>query len=116
MWPTHSQAYRYVWQNGVWSEPLNVAENISGWGNPVYVGAASNTPLIRYVYNDNWVLKTRTETNGVLNAAQTMVNYLTTRGYSNASPLAYFTDANGGLHMIVSGEKNGAAGVYYVRP
>ena len=116
MWPTHSQAYRYVWQNGVWSEPLNVAENVSGVGSPVYVGAASNTPLVRYVYSDNWVLKTRTETNGVLNAAQTMVNYLTTRGYSNASPLAYFTDANGGLHMIVSGEKNGAAGVYYVRP
>ncbi|MCJ7837908.1 MAG: hypothetical protein MUP61_01670, partial [Burkholderiales bacterium] len=115
MWPGHSRVYRYVWKDGVWSEPLNVAENTSGWGVPYYVGAAANTPLIRYVYNDNWVLKTRTETNGVLSAAQTIADYLSARGYSG-SPTAYFTDAAGELHMIISGEKDGMAGFYYVQP
>jgi hypothetical protein len=32
------------------------------------------------------------------------------------SPVAYFTDAAGALHMIVSGEKDGVAGFYYVEP
>ncbi len=115
MWPGHSLAYRYVWKDGVWSEPLNVAENASGWATPYYVGAATNTPLIRYVYGDNDVMKMRTETNGVLGAAQTVAAYLTAHGYSG-SPLAYFTDAAGNLHMIVSGEKDGVSGFYYVQP
>ena len=94
---------------------LSVAGNTSGWATPGYVGAAKNTPLIRYIYSDNYVLKMRTETNGVLGAAQTVATYLAARGYSG-SPLAYFTDDVGNLHMVVSGEKNGVAGFYYVRP
>ena len=82
---------------------------------PFYVGAARNTPLIRYVYTNNGVLKTRTETNGVLGSAQNVADYLSARGYTG-SPLAYFTDAVGGLHMVVKGEKNGVAGFYYVKP
>ncbi len=115
MWPGHSRAYRYVWENGAWLEPLNVAENTSGWGVPVYVGAAANTSLIRYVYSDNFVLKTRTETGGVLGNAQNVADYLSARGYSG-SPVAYFTDAAGNLHMVVSGEKEGVTGFYYVHP
>jgi len=61
-------------------------------------------PLIRYVYSDNCVLKTRTETNGVLGPAQTIADYMSARGYTNAGfPLAHFTDAGGGLHIIVKG-------------
>ncbi|HQE94041.1 MAG TPA: Ig-like domain-containing protein [Anaerolineae bacterium] len=117
MWPGHSLVYRYVWKDGAWSEPLDVAENTSGWGVPYYVGAATDTPLIRYVYNDNDVLTMRTETNGVLAPAQNLADYLTTRGYTmTGNPLAYFTDAAGGLHMIIVGEKNGVAGFYYVKP
>ncbi len=115
MWPEHSLVYRYVWKDGAWSEPLSVAENTSGWASPGYVGAATNTPLIRYIYSDNYVLKMRTETDGVLGPAQTVADYLSARGYSG-SPLAYFTDAAGELHMIISGEKNGTAGFYYVKP
>jgi hypothetical protein len=114
MWPGHSRIYRYVWKDGAWSDPLSVAGNTSGWASPGYVGAATNIPLIRYIYNDNYVLKMRTETNGVLGAAQTLAAYLAARGYSG-SPLAYFTDAAGGLHVVVSGQKDGAAGFYYVK-
>ncbi|MBN2005608.1 MAG: Ig-like domain-containing protein [Anaerolineae bacterium] len=114
MWPGHSRAYRYVW-NGAWSEPLSVAENTTGWASPVYVGAATNASLIRYVYNDAYVLKTRTETNGVLSAPQPVADYLTVRGY-NGTPVAYFTDAMGGLHMVISGEKESVTGFYYVHP
>ncbi len=115
MWPGHSRAYRYIWKDGAWSEPLSVAENTSERASPSYVGAATDTPLIRYVYSDNYVLKMRTETNGVLGAAQTIADYLSARGYTG-TPLAYFTDAAGGLYMIVSGEKNGVASFYYVQP
>jgi hypothetical protein len=115
MWPGHSLAYRYIWKDGVWSEPLDVAENASGWGVPYYVGAATDTPLIRYVYNDNYVLTMRTEINGVLGPEQTIANYLSARDYTG-SPLAYFTDAAGDLHMVISGEKSGVAGFYYVEP
>jgi len=82
---------------------------------PVYVGAATDTPLIRYVYSDDWVLKTRTETNGVLSATQTVVDYLSARGYSG-TPLAYLADAAGDLHLVISGEKDGVTGFYYVQP
>ena len=48
---------------------------------------------------------------------QPVANYLSARGYTNTgSPLAYFTDAAGGLHMVVFGEKDGVAGFYYVQP
>ena len=119
MWPGHSLVYRYVWKDGAWSESLEVTGNISGsgWGVPYYVGAAADTPLIRYVYNDNYVLTMRTETNGVLGPEQTVASYLSARGYTvTGSPLAYFTDATGDLHMVISGEKNGVAGFYYVQP
>ncbi len=115
MYPGYSRAYRYIWKDGVWSEPLNVAENTSGLGIPYYIGAATDTPLIRYVYGDNAGLKTRTETDGVLSPAQTIADYMAARGYTG-SPGAYFTDAAGGLHMIIVGEKNGVAGFYYVKP
>jgi hypothetical protein len=115
MWPGHSRVYRYVWADGVWSTFLDVAGNASGWGIPVYVGAATNTPLVRYIYKDNDVLKMRTETAGVLGPIQTVASYLTARGYTG-SPVAYFTDAAGDLHMIVSGEKDSVPGFYYVQP
>jgi hypothetical protein len=71
--------------------------------------------LIRYVYSNDGVLMMRTETDGVLGPAQIVADYLSARGYSG-SPAAYFTDAAGDLHMIISGEKNGTAGFYYVKP
>ena len=46
---------------------------------------------------------------------QTIADYLDERGYSGA-PLAYFTDAAGGLHIVISGEKDGVEGFYYVQP
>ncbi len=117
MWPGHSRIYRYVWKDGVWSTWLSVAENTAGWGVPYHVGAATDTPLIRYVYSDNWELKTRAETDGVLGPAQTIADYLSTRGYTNAGfPLAYFTDAAGELHLVISGEQDGVEGFYYVQP
>jgi len=59
----------------------------------------------------------RTETNGVLGPEQSVPAYLSARGYTMTGfPLAYFTDAAGGLHMVISGEKNGVAGFYYVKP
>ncbi len=115
MYPEHSRVYRYVWKDGVWSDWLDVAGNTSGWGVPFYVGAATDTPLIRYIYTDNWVLKTRTETNGVLSPAQTVADYLSARGYSGSAK-AYFTDATGELHLIISGKKDGVAGFYYMKP
>ena len=117
MWPGHSQPYRYLWQDGEWSPPLNVAENSSGWSSPVHVGAASSTPLIRCVYRENGILKTRTESGGQLQTAQTIANYLAARGYTAVeSPVAYFTGANGGLHLLVRAQWNGVTDVYYVRP
>jgi len=115
MWPGYTLAYRYLWKNGAWSEPLNVAENASGWAAPYYVGAATDTPVIRYVYGDSAGMKTRTETGGVLSPAQLIADYLSARGYTGA-PGAYFTDAAGGLHMLIVGEKDGVAGFYYVKP
>jgi len=115
MWPGHTRSYRYIWKNGAWSGPLSVAENLSGISAPQHVGGAVNSALIRYVYTKNYVLTTRTETNGVLGPEQTIGNYLSTRGYI-ASALAYFTGADGGLHLLVQGEKDGVPGFYYVRP
>jgi len=115
MWPGYSLAYRYIWKNGVWSEPLNIAENTSGWAAPYYIGAATDAPVIRYVYSDSAGMKTRTETDGVLGPVQTIADYLAARGYTG-SPGAYFTDAAGGLHMVIVGEKDGVAGFYYVKP
>ncbi|HOT92684.1 MAG TPA: Ig-like domain-containing protein [Anaerolineae bacterium] len=115
MWPGYSLAYRYIWKNGVWSEPLNIAENTSGWAAPYYIGAATDAPVIRYVYSDSAGIKTRTETDGVLGPVQTIADYLAARGYTG-SPGAYFTDAAGGLHMVIVGEKDGVAGFYYVKP
>ncbi len=122
MWPgfdPHSRAYRYVWKDGAWTGPLSIAGNTSGRAYPVHAGAAKDTPLIRYVYRDDGVRMTRTETTGVLSAAQTVDAYLNLsgRGYeSSPKAYAYFTDARGDLHMIISGEKNGVAGFYYVQP
>jgi hypothetical protein len=113
--PSHSLPYRYIWKNGAWSEQLNVSENATGLSRPFYVGAAQNTPLIRYVYTANWALTMRTETNGVLGLEQTVASYLSDRGYTG-SPAAYFTDADGGLHMVISGQKSSVAGFYYVKP
>ncbi len=115
MWPGHSRIYRYLWQDGAWSEPVSVAGNTSGWAGPAYVGAAEDTSLIRYIYSDNYVLKMRTETNGALSTAQPVADYLAARGYTG-SPLAYFTHRAGNLHMAVAGEKESVPGFYYVRP
>jgi hypothetical protein len=49
MGPGHSLAYRYLWKDGAWSEPLDVAQNTSGWATPWYVGAATDQSLIYYV-------------------------------------------------------------------
>lgn len=123
MFPGYSVAYRYVWENETWSDPISVAQNTDGYVNPLHIGAATDTPLIRYVYNENWELKTRTETNGVLGPVENLADYLSARGYSVApetrlpdAVLAYFTDAAGDLHLILNGEKNGVSGFYYVQP
>lgn len=114
MWPGHSRAYRYIWENGAWSGPLDVAQNASGWGTPVYVGVA-DSDQITYVYSNAGILTYRTETNGSLGAAHTIAGYLSARGY-NGTPKAYFTDSAGGLHMAIVGEKSGTPGFYYVKP
>jgi hypothetical protein len=123
MWPGYSVGYRYVWENGTWSDPINVAQNAAGYVRPIYIGAATHTPLIRYVYNQDWTLKMRTETNGVLGSVVDLAEYLSARGYSGApgmhlpdAVLGYFTDAAGNLHLVLNGEKNGVAGFYYVSP
>jgi len=115
MWPGHARVYRYLWQDGAWSGPLDVAQNSSGWAGLAYVGAATDQALIRYVYTDGGVTKMRTEVNGVLGAPEALADYLTTRGYSG-TPAAYFTDSAGDLHSVVIGEKDGVSGFYYVRP
>jgi hypothetical protein len=121
MWPgfsPHSRAYRYIWKDGAWTGPLSIAGNTTGRAYPVHVGAA-DAPLIRYVYRDDGVRMTRTETDGVLGVAQTVDAYLdlSGRGYeSSPRAHAYYTDAAGDLHMIISGEKNGVPGFYYVFP
>ncbi|MGD9099136.1 MAG: Ig-like domain-containing protein, partial [Anaerolineae bacterium] len=112
MWPGHSRVYRYLWQDGVWSEPLDVAQNTDGWASPRYVGAAADQALIYYVYNQDG-LYFRTESDGVLSAPQSMANYLAVRGYTG-SPLAFFVAE--GLHVVVSGTKDGGEGFYYVQP
>ena len=116
MWPGYTLTYRYLWQDGAWTGPLSVAENDSDVVSaPVYVGGASSSALIRYVYTDAWVLKTRTELNGVLGAPVSIGDYLAARGVTG-TPLGYFTDAVGGLHLVLVGEKAGVAGFYYVKP
>jgi hypothetical protein len=115
MWPGRSRADRYLWQDGTWSGPLDVSQNTSGWGVPVYVGAAADQPLIHYVYSDDWVLKMRTETGGVLSTPQTVADYLAGQGY-NGTPAAYFVDRAGAMHMVVVGQQGGVEGFYYVRP
>jgi hypothetical protein len=57
----------------------------------------------------------RTETNGVLNAVQPLADYLSAGGYTG-TPLGYFTDHSGNLHMAIVGNKNEMAGFYYVAP
>jgi len=116
MWPGHSRVYRYVWENGAWAGPLEVSENTSGWANAWYIGAASDQPLVHYIYrSDDDTFYVRTETNGALSAAQSLTDDLATRGYTG-TPVAFFVDHAGGLHMMVSGAKDGVAGFYYVHP
>jgi hypothetical protein len=114
MWPGHSRVYRYLWKDGNWSGPLDVAQNTAGWATPWYVGAAADQSLIYYVYYQDGV-NLRTETNGLLSAPQSITDSLATRGYTG-SPLAFFVDRAGSLHMIVSGSKDGVVGFYYVQP
>jgi hypothetical protein len=123
MWPGYSVAYRYVWENETWSDPINVAQNADGYVAPLHIGAATETPLVCYVYSENSELRTRTEINGVLGSVVNLADYLSARGYSVApettfpdAVLAYFTDAAGDLHLILAGEKNGVPGFYYVQP
>lgn len=116
MWPGYSRTYRYLWKDGVWSEPLSVAGNTSGWSSPSYIGAAAQLSKVNYIYTDNWVLKLRNESHGVLSAPQPLADYLFARGYTLPTAWAFFTDAGGGLHLLIQGEKNGAAGFYYVKP
>ncbi len=115
MWPGHSRVYRYVWENGAWAGPLDVAGNTSGWATAWYIGAASDQPLVYYVYRTDAGFYVRTETNGVLSAVQSLTDDLAARGYAG-TPVAFFVDHAGGLHMLVSGDKNGVAGFYYVHP
>ncbi len=115
MWPGHSRVYRYVWENGAWAGPLDVAGNTSGWANVWYIGAASDQPLVYYVYRTDAGFYVRTETNGVLSAARSLTDDLAARGYTG-TPIAFFVDHAGGLHMVVSGAKDGVAGFYYVHP
>ncbi len=35
MWPSHSRVYRYVWQNGSWSAPLDISANTEKYAVPV---------------------------------------------------------------------------------
>ena len=116
MWPGHSLFYRYRWEDGDWSAPLDVAENTSDWAVPVYVGAAADRSLIRYIYNEAGVLKMRSESGGVLGSVQTLADYLAARGYSANSAQAYFVDPRGDLHMLVVAEKDGQSSLYYVAP
>ncbi|MBN2006599.1 MAG: Ig-like domain-containing protein [Anaerolineae bacterium] len=115
MWPGHSRVYRYVWENGAWAGPLDVAENTAGWATAWYVGAASDQPLVTYVYRNGDALYARTESNGVLGAAYNLNNALAARGYTG-TPVAFFVDRAGGLHMLVAGAKDGVEGFYYVHP
>jgi len=115
MYPTHSRVYRYTWQSGTWSAPLDIVQNTSNVAYPIYIGAASDLAKVIYVYNYVSGLQMRAETNGVLGASQTLTSYLSVRGFSG-NPLGYFTDHAGNLHMAVTGTKDGVNGFYYVAP
>ncbi len=115
MYPTHSRVYRYTWQSGSWSAPLDVVQNTANTAYPIYIGAASDLAKVNYVYNYNMNLEMRAETGGSLGAAQTLAAYLSARGFSGA-PQGYFTDHAGKLHMTVVGAKDGVNGFYYVAP
>ena len=115
MYPTHARLYRYTWQSGVWSAPLDVVQNTSNVAYPVYIGAASDVAKVNYIYNYNLTLQMRAETGGGLGASQTLAAYLSARGFSG-SPMGYFTDHAGDLHMTVVGTKDGVDGFYYVAP
>jgi hypothetical protein len=114
MWPGHSRVCRYLWKDGVWSGPLDVAQNTAGWATPSYVGAAADQSLIYYVYYRGGRFL-RTETDGVLGTPQLVTDYPATRGYTG-SALAFFVVHPGNLHMVVSGTKDEVEGFYYVQP
>lgn len=114
MWPGHSRVYRYTWKDGVWSAPLNVAGNTSEWwAVPWFVGAASDSSLVTYVYTLDGELMVRTETDGVLGTAERVADLLAAQGYVG-SVYGFFVDAAGGMHVGLAGSKNGVAGLYYV--
>ena len=115
MWPGHSRVYRYLWKDGTRSGPLDVVGNFDNWAKPVYVGAATDSAQVTYVYSYNSTWYIRTEINGVLGDPQSVEAYLAARGYSGTA-LAFFVDAGGDLYMVVSGAKDGVAGFYYVQP
>ena len=115
MYPTHSRVYRYTWQSGVWSAPLDVVQNTSNSAYPVYIGAASDLTKVIYVYNYNLTLQMRTETGGGLGVTQTLASYLSAHGFSG-TPYGYFVDHAGNFHLTVVGTKDGVAGFYYVAP
>lgn len=115
MWPGHYRTYRYRWENGAWSGPLDVSQNTSGTAVPVYAGAAADRPHTVYLYSLDGSLYQRAESGGVLGAQQPLSAYLAARGYTG-DPLAYFTGPAGELHLLVAGTYNGTSGLFYVRP
>ncbi|MBN1318561.1 MAG: hypothetical protein JXA42_23980 [Anaerolineales bacterium] len=118
MWPGHSRIYRYTWQDGVWTvsdDEFGMLGYTSYWAVPLYVGAATDISLVNYVYSYNEHTYLRTESNGVLGAAQLLSEYLALRGYIGSGH-SFFTGSDGGLHMAIVGSKNGVNGFYYVSP
>ncbi len=111
MWPTHSRVYRYTWEGGVWSEPVDVSGNTEQYATPWYVGAASSQAKVVYYYKQNWANMLRVETDGVLGAPEDLDTYLSGLGY--AGVYAVFVDEAGEVHLLVG--KSGDSGIYYLQ-
>ena len=114
MWPEHSRVYRYVWQDGIWAGPLDVVGNLEQRADPVHLGAATGQARVNYVYLYDWAtLWLRSEVDGVLSAPENLSAYLEARGYNGE--IYYFTGADGALHMLIAGAKDGIPGLYYLK-
>jgi hypothetical protein len=111
MWPTHSRVYRYTWENGVWSDPVDVSGNTESYAYPWYVGAAASQSKVVYHYKIDGVNMLRVETNGVLGPPENLDTYIAGLGY--AGVYSVVVDESGQVHLLVG--KDGESKLYYLR-
>ncbi|MFZ2100409.1 MAG: hypothetical protein WAU86_07580, partial [Oricola sp.] len=111
MWPTHSRVYRYTWENGVWSAPVDVSGNTQSYAYPWYVGTAASQSKVVYHYKIDGVSMLRVETDGVLGPPENLDTYIAGLGY--AGVYSVVVDEAGEVHLLVG--KDGESKLYYLR-